>query len=243
MILKKWYLNVYNYSNKNDTIVYANGVLADEHPVLSIGEFITTSYFEELKLNDKNTGLDAITHSGSHYELLFEENDCNIKTLQEALECFNIKDNKSILENLENCKKNKEINDLKEAEKLLNNNELLLIMTGSTCISAYMKFENNTTKVRVHTHIGTFQDSVLISNNKADFRYFPEDDCLEIYHWSDGLNNVLIKNIGKTDIKVLDTKVIICKADKITKINGNQPHNEELISPDFVNGKNILTKK
>ena len=142
-----------------------------------------------------------------------------------------------------NCKKNKEINDLKEAEKLLNNNELLLIMTGSTCISAYMKFENNTTKVRVHTHIGTFQDSVLISNNKVDFRYFPEDDCLEIYHWSDGLNNVLIKNIGKTDIKVLDTKVIICKADKITKINGNQPHNEELISPDFVNGKNILTKK
>lgn len=132
---------------------------------------------------------------------------------------------------------------LKTADRVIGNNELLLVMSGTSTMKAYFKSNNKVEMCNVDVHLGMFQDSVLVSLlGKVDFRYFPKIPC-EVYHWSDGLSDVKIKNAGSEDIAFgrLQKRLYIKKGE-IRSLDRNLFAMEGLFSPDCVNGKSILSR-
>lgn len=212
------------------------------HPKLAEGMDITTSPVKMMERQDNN--LIARTESGTLYYLKLSDmnmEDYVIKDTKTALKSFGF--DESIISEAEMLIKQRDTKWLKAADRIIGNNELLLIMYGTSTMKAYFKSNNKVELCNVGVHLGMFQDSVLIRLfDKVDFRYFPNIPC-EVYHWSDGLIDVKIKNAGTEDIVFGKLHKRLCiKKDEIKSLDKNIFANEGLFSPDCVNGKSILNQ-
>lgn len=95
----------------------------------------------------------------------------------------------------------------------------------------------------VKYHGGMFQDSVLIRKvGVYEWCYFPRRHSIEVYHWSDGLDKVILRNLSDKSIEVINGnhKGICKKGEDYVLINDADGLNEGLLSPDCVNGKSLL---
>jgi hypothetical protein len=114
-------------------------------------------------------------------------------------------------------------------------------MSKDYFIKGYFKYDKKLIPCNSYTHVGTFVDSVLISaENKVDFRYFPKGDSIEIYHWSNGLEAIVINNISKSDLIVYGTTKTLVEGNSSKIINKKDGEKEGLFSPDQVDGKSLL---
>ena len=241
--LKNWYIT--KLSRETGEIYYnAHGIVLG-HPKLQEGIDIHTSVIKTIKLDNENNCLIMRTRSGSEYELSFAS--ISFETFDETqacLETFNI--DKLSLEQCEELHKEEEKQFLSKVEASIKSNELYLGIIGMYVQKAY--FKNNTGTIRelhVKPHIGMLQDSYLITDWKkgeVDFRYFDKFDGIEPYHWSDGLEAILIDNMGTSNIKFFGTdKTIICQSG-VTRIEKEVYRGEGLFTPDVVNGKGLFSE-
>ena len=91
--------------------------------------------------------------------------------------------------------------------------------------------------IKPNIHVGTFQDSILyLKHNLVDFRYFPELNNMQIYSWSDNIENLVIKNNKGRFICVNNIEI----APGQTMIVDRDTYSCGLISPSYVNGKDTL---
>ena len=91
-------------------------------------------------------------------------------------------------------------------------------------------------------HTGMFQDSILyMKDGIVDFRYWPYPSSMmdaEIYNWSNGLDNVVIKNCKKEEIVFNGQTISSGETVIIDKSN----YRCGLVSPDVVDGQSVLYK-
>ena len=239
--LNNWYFVDYGHGE-----VVAQGVV-EGHKRLEDGTTIHTSLVEMVLVKEDRLLME--TYSGSHYELLFEAINPNcIEQTKQALALVKSPDKAKISDALfEQCLKCWEIKEQQRKEimeKELKPGELYVFTSGVHIQNAYFKKQNGgVASVEVSEHIGMFQDSVLlIVPGEVDFRFFPKgwNTVMEPYHWSDGLETVIIENIGK-NIEFKGTKhCISCEKGTIVRIDKSEYQGEGLMSPDFVNGKSMM---
>ena len=86
-----------------------------------------------------------------------------------------------------------------------------------------------------------FQDSVLyMVPDILDFRYFPgRVEEGEIYNWSEGLENIIIKNMTNRTIIFNNQTILTNETILLNKSN----YSCGLISPDVVTGNSLLKGK
>lgn len=84
--------------------------------------------------------------------------------------------------------------------------------------------------VEPQSHIGTFTDSILYCNDTVDFRYFIRSNGFEIYHWSDGIDKLVIKNLKGYGVYINSTLV-----DPGMTVEIKNDSRDSLVSPDSVN--------
>lgn len=233
--------------------LYANGNVYG-HYRLEDEDFIHTSNIERIYRLEGNRYIFE-TRSGSLYQL--EEAEMDSKRSEKTKELMSemeiIDNDTSIIARVN--KSGEEFFEKKQArestlenainwsEQNMNNIELYLVMDKMYVLKAVAKCENSVYEIIPSDHIGMFQDSVLVTDweyGNVDFRYFP-NALMEPYHWSDGLNNIYINNIGSIDIVFKGTdEEIVCEIGKITKIGKHVYRGEGLFSPDIVSGKCAL---
>lgn len=233
MKLRNWYLTGIEYGKY---LVW--GVLLDEHPYLDVGTFIHTSTIEKASIDIENKIINVETFSGSHYELPFA---FEADGAEKELEDFSLKYNlncDNIVDIVTEIRQEELISNEKYLNEILNEGELFLEVSGDNCNIAYYKKNNNVITITPMTHVGTFQDSVIISDrNYIDFRFFPMGSRLEIYHWSKNLDKIKVKNVGTKDAVVRGVQSYKCPAGEITEIERADKTPDGLLSPDFVNKK------
>lgn len=230
---------------------YAEGVIAEGvvegHRRLEDGTFIHTSLIEMVLVKEDRLLME--TYSGSHYELLFEEIDPKMRERSlEALLQVKSPDKAKITEELfDLCVKlweEKEARQQKKLEEILQPGELYMFTSGVHVQSAYFKKQDGTViPVGCGVHVGTFQDSVLLrALGEVDFRFFPMEwnTVMEPYHWSDGLDAVIIENVGNPFQFVGTDRRITCERGTTNRIERKEYRGEGLMSPDCVNGKSIM---
>ena len=226
--------------------VIAEGVV-EGHRRLEDGTYIHTSLIEMVLVKEDRLLME--TYSGSHYELLLEEMDpeCRTRSLY-ALQQVKSPDKAKITEELfDLCIKLHEEKGLRQQEVMKNtlqSGELYIFTSGLHIQNAYFKCPDSTVvPVECRVHSGMFQDSVLLSYPGAvDFRFFPKgwNTVMEPYHWSDGLNTVILDNVGNPfEFKGTD-RSISCERGTVTRIEKTEYRGEGLMSPDCVNGKSIM---
>lgn len=191
----------------------------------------------------QDNNLVARTKSGTIYYLELAEMflmDDFIKGTKAALKDFGL--DEGIISEAGVLSERKSVEYLKMADKLIGNNELLLIMKGASTTKAYFKSDNKVEMCNADVHIGTFQDSILVRLlGKVDFRYFPHSGSCEVYHWSDGLLGVKIHNAGTGHVVFSNQgKSLLIRRGQTQSLNRNIFANEGLFSPDCVNGKSVL---
>lgn len=237
--LKYWYFSKHKVKETHEDCYQAHGIVSG-HPRLQDGIDITTSIVESIKLDSENNRLIMLTHSQNEYELLLA--DVQLMCFEETsaiLQKFNIpaldKDK------CEKLAKQADEELLNKVSSVLGNNELYLQLSGVFVQKAFFRNSSGEIhEIRVTSHIGTFQDSYLISDwqhGEVDFRYWDGLMSIQPYHWSDGLEALKIDNIGDTDIQFICKSRVICKVGEITTVESSQYHGEGLLSPDVVNGK------
>lgn len=227
------------------------------------GYFIHTSIIEEMKINTKEEAITIRTYSGSFYRMEFKSiNGTLVEGTIDAIKSL-IEDKKAecndsikkiastLEEHAVKSKENKEIEKAKKEEVLLRDlqpRSLYLEVKNGECSKAYFKRGeiNNTDipalyEISPYLHTGIIQDSVLISDHKyglVDYRYFPvSNKKLETYHWSDGLDRIVIKNLSSEIITLDDVTVLPMLTSVVVKTKNTK---EELLNPDFVNGKSLI---
>ena len=211
------------------------------HSKLADGMDITTSYVETVVR--QNDSLIAKTKSGTVYNLELAEIGMDKEVVYDTiavLKSFGF--NENIIIEAQILKERKSVEYLQNADKVLDNGELLLCMAGTNAIRAYFKFCNKVEQCQIRRHVGMYQDSILIGlMGKVDFRYFPKTNSCEVYHWSDGLKSVKIANTGaeQTIFEGRGTMLVIKKGE-MKALEKKIFANEGLFSPDCVNGKSIL---
>jgi hypothetical protein len=239
MKLLNWNLSIGGI--KNNKYVFAWGVLKGNHPKIPNGEYIHTS--EIININIIDNKFLAKTYSGSLYELDFNEINLNYKeTNIDALKILlkNNYDEKMINKIIED-KINKNIQEENNLIENLSDNYLYIEMSGDYFIKGYFKHNKKLMPCHAYTHVGTFVDSVLISaEDKVDFRYFPKGNSIEIYHWSNGLEAIVINNISEEDLIVYGTTKTLIETNSSKIIQKKDGDKEGLFSPDKVNGKCLL---
>lgn len=237
-------LRLYNwFLTKSDGWNNAWGIV-EGHDRLYDGLFVHTSELQSIDLDEENKCLILLTYSQNRYYLYFKDICLDrIEETKEVLGVFHIPD--SSLSECDALKKKDTEQLIEKADSVLGFNELLLSVLLKRAF--YKDEEGVVNELGVDTHVGTFQDSVLVldyENHKVDFRYFPRgfsEDVIEPYHWSDGLNAVVIENNTRNKIKFIGTsKHIYCPSGELTKISSDVYSGEGLFSPDTVNGKSIL---
>lgn len=239
MVLLNWHLMLL----KEENAVLAWGILEGGHKKLADGTYIHTSSIEESKIDYEKGVLDVITYSRSNYELLFEKID--LSYIEETIEALKFLFKDEFREDFfEIVKKQKEKFDEDMKKKVLGelqNNELYLEMAGDSCVKALFKKDDKVEKIESFVHVGMFQDSVLIGKyDLVDFRYFPKGGSIEIYHWSDGLERVIIKNLSDSDLRVYGRHKKIIKGLSEDYVEKEGFDVEGLFSSDMVNGKSLL---
>lgn len=211
------------------------------HLKLADGMDITTSYVETVVR--QGDCLIAKTKSGTVYNLELAEIGMNKEVVYDtiaALKGFGFDEN--IIIEAQVLKERKSVEYLQNADKVLNNNELLLCMAGTNAIRAYFKFCNKVEECQIRRYVGMYQDSILVElMGKVDFRYFPYPNSCEVYHWSDGLKSVKIANTG-AEQTIFNGRgsVLVIKKGEMKALEKKIFANEGLFSPDCVNGKSIL---
>lgn len=211
------------------------------HPKLTDGMDITTSYVETVVR--QGDCLIAKTKSGTVYNLELAEIGMDKEVVYDtiaALKGFGLDEN--IIIEAQILKERKSVEYLQNADKVLDNGELLLCMAGTNTIRAYFKFCNKVEECQIRVHTGMYQDSVLVElMGKVDFRYFPKPNSCEVYHWSDGLRTVKITNTG-AEQTIFDGRgtMLVIKKGEMKALEKKIFANEGLFSPDCVNGKSIL---
>lgn len=213
------------------------------HPKLSDGMDITTSQVNTVTRQGNN--LMAKTRSGTLYCLELAEmnmDDYVIKDTEAALGSFGF--DVSFIQEAGVLSGKKRVECLNAADRLIQNDELLLIMSGTNTTKAYFKSNNRVEMCSVDIHSGMVQDSILVSLfGKVDFRYFPHAFSCEVYHWSDGLLGVKIKNTGDRDVVFgRDGRMLHVRKGEIKSLNKDIFANEGLFSPDCVTGMSVLSK-
>lgn len=243
-ILKNWHLNEYSYGCNASGNTFGNYKFYE-------GQFIHTSKIEKIYLAEKDVYI-LKTHSGSLYQV--RESDIDPEYFEQTrrlLEKFEVTDSQSDSDELKKAeevllnKKSIVDNAASYALEHIGINELYLVVTGMDVLKAVFKNSGGIYEIKPRLHVGMFQDSVLITDfeyGTVDFRFFPNNISMEPYHWSDNLEKIHIRNIGKRDFMFLATdKNIVCKAGEITEIAKEEYSGEGLISPDAVNGKSLLS--
>lgn len=229
--LKHW--SLYQYGAET----FATGLVFDNPKFFDYTE-ITTLRIEKCEL--RGEALILTTHSGSVYELKSE--DCwqsRKGELQECIQALGLSGKVA-----EDCFiKHKEVIETLRvrADALLSSNELFVQIVGTEAIVAFYKNDNSTEMISIDYHIGTFQDSVLICDDwNVDFRFFPKElNCIEPYHWSDGLQKIYFENVG-VDAEFKGSKEIIkLPAGSTTVVESTSYCEKGLFSPDCVNGRSI----
>ena len=152
------------------------------HPKLTDCMDITTSYVETVVR--QGDCLIAKTKSGTVYNLELAEIGMDKEVVYDtiaALKGFGLDEN--IIIEAQILKERKSVEYLQNADKVLDNGELLLCMAGTNTIRAYFKFCNKVEECQIRVHTGRYQDSVLVEfMGKVDFRYFPKPNSCEVYH-------------------------------------------------------------
>lgn len=238
--LKRWYL-----SEWNETYIVAHGYVFN-NPKFTQGIHIHTSPIkvEDVTVDEEQEQIIVVTRSGSHYVLKFAEMKFSMKEIIEA--CFDkLNISRSILDKCYDSSVKQSQNTLKEVAKRLQPKELYLKMGGSSVIDGYFKREDGELiKTDITYHPGMFHDSVLVRCfGEVDFRYFPEDlfdAVMRPYHWSDGLDRIIIHNIGEKLIFRGSNEDFICESGEEMTIESKDYCGEGLVSPDCVNGKSML---
>ena len=94
--------------------------------------------------------------------------------------------------------------------------------------------------VKPYVHSGMFQDSILYTvPGVLDFRYFPQYNGMESYHWNDTIKHIYLENCLDAPFtfngKVINPGCVECFE--------NTERNEGLLSPDVVDGSNFFNNK
>ena len=237
--LTKWEIN--EAIGKNENFYYANGIVSG-HPRLVDGTYIHTSKVVSITFYETDNKLIMRTYSGSEYEMNLAD-ICldNYKSTAKWLKKFDVK-----LPSYDECKSladRIESEVIKSMNKILKDGELYLKMKGVFVQKAYWK-KTEIRTIDVREHIGMFQDSYLVTDwekHEVDFRYFDELFGIRPYHFSDGLNAILIDNIGSSEFGFTSGEYhVSCKPGEITRIESEHFNGEGLVSPDVVNGKCML---
>lgn len=210
------------------------------HPKLKDGTVIRSSEIETITAIESDR-LEAVTYSGTHYKLITNEinvADDIFENTVDWLKKSGISDD--IIGNIKKTKTNKDEELIKRLDSELIDGELQIGMAGNQVVYAYYKDGSKVKKCSNYTHVGTFQDSVLIQlANKVDFRYFPRAIDCEIYHWSDELK-VKIENKGESRITFSGNgKTTVIETGTVQELSTDMEQ-EGLMSPDCVNGKSAL---
>ena len=237
--LTQWEIN--EAKHKNEKYYFANGTVSG-HTDLFDGTYIHTSKIISIIFNEDNNKLIMKTHSNNEYELRMTDILLGkYATTVEYLKKFNVK-----IPSYDECKRMADSVEeafLANLDKLLKDSELYLKMNGVFVQKAYWK-KNEIRTIEVRAHIGMNQDSYLVTDwekHEVDFRYFDGLFGIRPYHFSDGLNAILIDNIGSSDIGFTSGEYYIsCKAGEITTIGSEHFNEEGLVSPDVVNGKSVF---
>ncbi len=215
MFLYNWYFTPVSHS-----AVVAQGIVIGS-PKFDDGDEIHTSEIKGLSL--VAGALLATTASGRNYTLLPEtiQQACPADydkwqyITQNCLESFAI-DADSFLAN---CRQKQQAADEK-AGQLLAAGGLLLAVAGSTVIRAYFKGETGQLrKPLLYTHLGMFQDSMLLKEGDLDFSYFPEDNRLTPYHLSANIKNLHIYNLGRQPVQFGETE---CPPGQLVQISASE---------------------
>lgn len=217
MKLREWYLTKW----QNSDVSVAWGFVSGHHR-LPDGHHIHTSKIERLELKEDEKRLMMYTHSGSVYCLDWQDIHLeHVESTQVILEKFHV--STDFLPVCVELVKKAEERTLAQADSILKNGELLLTFGYEQAF--FKNSEGTVRKIDISVHVGMFQDSVLVTdweNNEVDFRYFPSGlfgARIEPYHWSDGLEAVLIDNQTREEIDFIGSeKGTQCKAGEITRI-------------------------
>ena len=241
--LTEWHFVKRQFKERREGYFIAEGFVTN-HPKLQDGIYIHTSIIQKLEMDAKNNRLLMHTYSQNIYELLLADmNVQNFENIQECLQCFNVP-----AFSLSDCRKMKDENEKalnRMVNEILQQNEFYLQMSGVFVQKAFFKnCSNELREMTVYAHIGMYQDSYIIADftkGEVDFRYWDGANSIKPYHWSDGLETILINNKGSKDIDFVGSKrIIICKVGDITRIESKEYCGEGLLSPDVVNGKCVL---
>lgn len=212
------------------------------HQKLSDGTHIHTSKIMAVREDAEKQGLFVDTFSGNTY--CFKKQDINSERLSMTNDCLTKLGLPEFCRDAVRCLEQAKAEKLRDADTLLSDNELLLLMDGVACLGAYFKNADGVHELDIRYHVGMFQDSVLCSKvGVADFRYYPKNLCemgMESYHASSNMKRIYIKNIGGTAISF--NQEIICKAESVTQIERQHFLGEGLLSPDMYNGESLLSQ-
>ena len=217
MKLREWYLSKW----ENSDISIAWGIVSGHHRLMD-GHHIHTSKIERLELKEDEKRLMMYTHSGSIYCLDWQDIHLGqVESTQVILKEFRI--STDFLSACVELVKKAEEKTLAQADSILKNGELLLTFGYEQAF--FKNSEGIVRKIDISVHVGMFQDSVLVTdweNHEVDFRYFPSGLFgirIEPYHWSDGLEAVLIDNQTREEIDFIGSeKGTQCKVGEITRI-------------------------
>lgn len=186
------------------------------------GQNITTSKIKEVCIDGENKQFNFITHSGSNYIAKFE--DININLINGIEYMFNlINISKDYVDICKKLYKDKEDRLKKYVREILKPNELYIEIIGIVFKKAFFMTDKREIKeIPIRVHIGTFQDSVLITdfnNNSIDIRFWDiNNNAICSYQWNEELKSIKIYNLGN-DITYETNEVnIIIKQNKLTEI-------------------------
>lgn len=216
--LKNWRVLIHT---SDDGMKYCSACgVASGHPEAKEGMGIVT--------ND----IGKIMFDSSKNRILFSAHSQNIYFMDLATICFCffehtalclskmnifIPTEKECLKLAENLK----TSELQKVRGMLKDNELYLKMGGLYVQKAFWK-KGEIREIPVTEHRGMFHDSYLITDweqGEVDFRYTDRLMSIEPYHYSDGLEAVLIDNIGTEDFACRGGSTEkLCMAGMLTRL-------------------------
>lgn len=213
------------------------------HPKLADGTYINTSVVVKAELDEGAYKLRFLTKTGNHYEAELGYIDIFPENLEKTRGSFgkmNIP--KECLDGVEVLVRERKEKELKEADALTEEGDLLLKVSGNSVISAYFKQEGGKIHpLAAQCHVGMFQDSILLRKcGIVDYRYFPYPFGMETYHMSSTIKRLAVWNIG-TCTAVLDKRGY--PPGKVEKVEITKDYYQEgLFSPDMVDGKSLMAE-
>ena len=206
------------------------------HSRLSDGMHIYTSIIQNAEiLNEREL---RFWTRNTQYDLKFSE--INLEKLNYTRDTMKkIGLNEGILKSVRSEVRRSKYEQRCEAEGVLKPNEMFIVMANVNVLRAYyMKENGEVTDLEVMIHVGMIQDSAIIyKDGLTDFRFlfYGGDDALgvlselRVYHASEELQAVHIKNEGRTNIKIDKIRM---KSGTVTKLERKDIQLEGLISPD-----------